>query len=162
MRAVSNSGPVIHLSWIDRLDLLGELFEEVLVPAAVRNEVLVASSDLLGVRAIGTAFASGQLKVRTVTNRGAVATLKGNVHGGESEAIVLMQEMRADLLLLDDREARLYAQARGLAISGTIGVLRLARERGLIETVAPTLGELRRLGFRISAALVQTIQREEE
>lgn len=38
MRVVSNAGPIIHLSWIDRLSLLPQLFEEVLVPVAVRDE----------------------------------------------------------------------------------------------------------------------------
>jgi predicted nucleic acid-binding protein len=40
VRAVSNAGPIIHRSWIDRLDLLAAPFEEVLMPSAVREEVL--------------------------------------------------------------------------------------------------------------------------
>jgi predicted nucleic acid-binding protein len=42
VRAVSDAGPIIHLSWIGQLELLEGLFEEVLVPEAVRDEVLPA------------------------------------------------------------------------------------------------------------------------
>ena len=52
MRAVSNAGPIIHLSWIDLLDLLAALFEEVLVPVAVREEVLRAGPHVPGIQAI--------------------------------------------------------------------------------------------------------------
>ena len=142
MRAVSNAGPIIHLSWVGRLDLLGELFEEVLVPPAVRDEVLPAGSDLLGMPAIRAAFATEQLILHAISDRGAVAALEEHLHRGEAEAIVLTQEVRADLLLVDDKEARLHAQNRGLVISGTIGILRMTRERGLIQHVIPVLGEL--------------------
>ncbi len=63
MRAVANAGPLIHLSWIDELDLLPALFEEFLVPLAVRDEVLRASPDVPGVPALGAAFTSDWLTV---------------------------------------------------------------------------------------------------
>lgn len=63
MRAVSNAGPIIHPSWVDRLDPLTELFEEILVPAAVRDEVLRAGDDVLGVAAIRIAFEARQFTV---------------------------------------------------------------------------------------------------
>ena len=40
MRAVSDAGTLIHLSWIQQVDLLERIFEEVFVPPAVRDEVL--------------------------------------------------------------------------------------------------------------------------
>ncbi len=48
MRAVSDAGPLIHLSWIDQLALLDRLFEEVIVPPAVRDEVLASPAGTLG------------------------------------------------------------------------------------------------------------------
>lgn len=58
MRAVANAGPLIHLSWIGRLDLLPALFDEVLVPLAVQDEVLHAGPDVLGLAALRAAFAT--------------------------------------------------------------------------------------------------------
>ena len=58
VKAIASAGPLIHLSWIDQLDLLPCLFDAVLVPFAVRDEVLQASPDVPGVRALRAAFAS--------------------------------------------------------------------------------------------------------
>jgi len=161
VRAVTNAGPLIHLSWIESLDLLRVLFEEVVAPTAVRDEVFRPGSDVPGVAAIRGAFAAGSVVVRPVADRAAVARLLTELDRGEAEAIVLMREAGADVLLLDDRRARTHAQHEGLPISGTIGVLRLARDRGLVPAVAPLLDELRRRGFRIGADLVDQIGREE-
>lgn len=137
MRAVSNAGPVIHLSWIGRLALLRALFDEVLVPPVVHGEVLRAGPDVPGIQAIRDAFAAGWLRVQPITGAAAVLPLTAELDRGESEAIVLMREARADLLLLDDRRARAHAEREGLHITGTIGILQLARGRGLISAVAP-------------------------
>lgn len=161
MRAVANSGPLIHLSWIDRLDILGELFEEVLVPPAVRQGVLSAAPHVPGVTGLRVAFAAGRLKLQPVGDQGLVITLTTDLDRGESEAIALMNETGADVLLLDDRRARATAHDRGFPFTGTIGILKLARGRGLISSVVPMLHELRRRGFWISAELMEEIGREE-
>lgn len=116
MKAVTNAGPLIHLSW-------------------------------LNVQAIADSSAMTQLMV--------------DLDRGESEAIVLMRETRADILLLDERRARELAQREGLPIIGTIGILRTARNRALIPAVTPLLEDLRRRGFRVSTDLVEQIRREE-
>jgi uncharacterized protein len=162
VRAVSNAGPIIHLSWIDRLDLLAALFEEVFVPVAVREEVLRAGPQVPGIQAIRDAFASGWLRVQPVLDSAAVLRLTAELDRGESEAIVLMRETQAGLLLLDERRARARAGREGLRLIGTIGILQQARDRGLVQAVTPLLGDLRRNGFRVSAELVEQVEREEE
>ncbi len=62
MRAVSDAGPLIHLCWNDRLDVLEGLFEAVLVPPAVQQEVLLAGLQIMGVAALRAAFVDGLLK----------------------------------------------------------------------------------------------------
>ena len=161
MRAVSEAGPLIALSWIDRLDLLGQLFDEVVVPHGVQEEVLRARVGVPRVEALRAAFAAGSFQVRAVEDQVAVAALSAVYGQGESEAIVLMAEEQADLLLLDDRRARQEAERRGLPVTGTIGILREARERGLITAAYPVVIQLRGLGFRVSPGLLDRIQREE-
>lgn len=56
----------------------------------------------------------------------------GNLHRGELEAIVLAQETKADLILLDDLLARNKAKRSGLNVMGTVGVLKLANSKGLL------------------------------
>lgn len=95
MRAVSDAGPLIRLSWLDQLELLAHLFDEALVPGAVREEVLRAGSGVLGIASLHTAFAAGQVRVREVIDTAAVAALTATLHRGEAEAIVLMRGDRA-------------------------------------------------------------------
>jgi len=161
MRIVSNAGPLIHLSWIGRLNLLQQLFDELIVPNRVKEEVLQADDDVPGVSELLAAFASGWIHVHLVESREDVEVLERILDAGESEAIVLANEIQADLLLLDDRRARREAERQGVPISGTVGVLRRGRDQQLIPAVLPVLNELRKLGFRASEALLQRIEQEE-
>ena len=162
MSAVSNSGPIIHLSWIGRLNLLRTFFDDAVVPVAVRDEVLRAGPQVPGITEIRGASAVGWLSVQPVSHTTAVAELRLGLDRGEAEAIVLMREIQAAVLLLDERQARARALREGLPIPCTLGILRSARTSGLIPTVEPVLEELRRGGFRVSAALVEEIRREEQ
>lgn len=161
MRVVTDAGPLIHISWIDRLDLFPLLFDKVVAPVAVRDEVLRADPDIPGSAALREAFAAGWLTVQPVGDKANVDLLRATLDRGEAEAIVLMRETKADLILLDERRARRYATQQGLSLTGTVGVLRTARDRGLIPAVLPSLVELRRRGFRISAEMEERIRREE-
>jgi predicted nucleic acid-binding protein len=80
---------------------------------------------------------------------------------GEAAALELMRQLRADIVLLDDRRARIEAERLGMPMTGTVGLLKQARERGVIPSVIPILTELRRLGFWCSDALLERMQREE-
>jgi predicted nucleic acid-binding protein len=161
MKVVSNAGPLIHLSWIGQLDLLQQLYNEFIVPARVREEVLQADEDVPGVSELRSAFATGWIHVHLVESRKDVEALESFLDAGESEAIVLAREAQADIVLLDDRRARREAERQGFPISGTVGILQSARDRALIPAVLPLLIELRSLGFRSSEALLEQIRREE-
>jgi predicted nucleic acid-binding protein len=76
------------------------------------------------------------------------------VHAGEAGCLVLAMENPGSLLLLDDLQARALATANGLPFTGTLGLLAEAKARGLVEAVAPLLGELREAArFWISSEL---------
>jgi predicted nucleic acid-binding protein len=107
------------------------------------------------------AFAADQFFVQRVVDLAAVEALTASLDRGESEALILMREVQADLLLMDDRRARLEALRQGYSLMGTVGILRIARSRELIPSAAALLEELRELGFRLSTALLELVQQEE-
>ena len=69
--------------------------------------------------------------------------LAGGLHRGEAEAIALAVERRADRLLIDERQGRLTAEALGVPVVGSVGVLIAAKVRGDIAAIAPLLLALR-------------------
>jgi predicted nucleic acid-binding protein len=71
----------------------------------------------------------------------------------EREAIQLAQEQHADLLLIDERRGRAEALRRGLATTGTLGVLLAAAERGLVDAVSAYNRLMRETNFRATPAL---------
>lgn len=79
---------------------------------------------------------------------------------GEAEAIVLAESLGADLLLCDDKEARGMARLRGVQVVGTLGVLKEASHRGLID-LSNALGKLQQTSFRVAGTLLESILEED-
>lgn len=146
---VSNTTPLIALAWLERLDLLPRLFGRIHIPLAVRNEIQHDPE------AVGAAELSAApwLVVTPVADSLAVELLLDQLDVGESEAIVLAHELRAGLLLMDERRGRRRAMQSSLTVAGTLAVLIQARQQGLVESLQPLLKRLRELPFHMSEAL---------
>jgi hypothetical protein len=147
---VSNTGPLIALASIDQFELLHQLFEIVYIPPAVRAEIL----DQHTLHAITTA---DWIVVCAAQDKIAVQLLKENLDAGESEALILARERNAEMLLIDERAARRKAATLELTTIGTLGVLLMARDRGLLPTIKPLLMDLRRADFYMSEELYNQV-----
>lgn len=155
MIVASDASPIIALSAIGQLSLLSKLYEGILIPQHVYNEIITPDSDLPGKIEIQN---SNWIKVVSVTNRILVQALEIELDRGEAEAIVLALEQDADLLLVDERRGRLIARRLNLKVVGVIGILVEAKTKGYIKTLAPLLERLQLgAGFRLSDALVKRV-----
>jgi len=155
---VSNTSPIIDLACIGRLGLLPALFGEIAIPEAVFHEITVADPDAPGASEVQTA---AWVRRYAVVNQPLVASLRLELDPGEAEAIACAVEADAKLLLIDERRGRLVAVRLGLATTGLIGVLLLARKKGWIESLRPLLDDLRRVaGFWIGDALYARVLRD--
>ncbi len=76
-----------------------------------------------------------------------------SLDAGESEAIGLALELEARYVLLDDRRGRFVARELGLPVTGTLGILRLAKRRGLVTAIRPHIEALAAVGFHMSPTL---------
>ena len=122
MIVVSDTTPLISLLKISRLDLLEKLFGEVLIPSAVFNELTTDERFQLEANQIRQ---EKFIVVKEVNNLESVSILKRatGLDQGESEAIVLTDELNAELLLMDEAKGRNVSSQMGLQIMGTIGIL---------------------------------------
>ena len=127
MIVVSDTTPLISLLKINQLDLLEKLFGEVLIPEAVFNELTVDERFQLEAQLIRQ---KEFIAVKPVNNLESVSILKRatGLDQGESEAIVLTDELKADLILMDEAKGRKVSAQMGFQIMGTIGILMAAYE----------------------------------
>lgn len=151
MIIVADAGPLISLVRISRLELLAGLYDGVQIPRAVEREIMRRPPGF-------QAGLPSWIGVREVRDQRAVAALSGNLGAGESEAIVLAEELGLPLLI-DDGAGRVAARGRGIRITGTLGMLLEAKAGGLIGEVGPVIHQLRTAGFRADEALIERILR---
>lgn len=144
---------------IDEVPLMLKLFHSVVVPEAVIEEVMMPPARN-GQILLSHALDAGTVIRYQVRNRALVDSLLGTLHRGELEAIVSAQELNADYVLLDDRMARRCAQTMQLSTMGTMGILRTAKEHGLIPEIKTRLVRLINGNFRVSPVLYEEILRE--
>ena len=158
MIVVSNASPLIALSKIKKFHLLKELFSEVKIPEAVYREVVVHGKGQTGAKEVRTA-SERFIHVISVRDTLAVEVLLSELHYGEAESIILAKEIEADLLLLDDDRAKVKAKSLGLSAHGTLGLLLMAHERGLIKNIKQSLYELREKGFWVRDEIIEVVVR---
>jgi hypothetical protein len=146
---VCNTGPLIALAEIGQFLLLRALYGEITIPPAVRAE----ARDPTVSAALDAALAAGWLKIIAPRDPLAVQILRRELDPGESEALIVAKENGAELVIVDDLDARRMAQALGLTFVGTLGVLLTAKLNNHIPTVKPLMERLRLSDFRMSTEL---------
>ena len=139
MIIVSDTTPISELAKVNNLDLLPKLFGKVTITQGVFDELQVGEHP-----AAKLVQNLSWLEVATVDNQQVVK---------ESEAIALAEEIGASQLLIDEKAARKVAMARKLPLIGTVGVLLLAKRRGVLASVKDVLDEMQAQGMRISDRL---------
>lgn len=149
MIIISDSSPLVVLVNLGRTDLLPTLFGRVLIPPEVHTE-LSSPKRPEAVRA----FAANPPKWLEVRAATAVEEIPG-LQPGEAAAISLAQELNADRIIIDEAKGRKEAAGRNLRVVGTLGVLEIAAERGLVD-LAQVFAELKETDFWVSAKLLDT------
>jgi hypothetical protein len=149
---VCNTGPLIALSLIKRVDILRSLFDVIAIPEEVRREVLQGKT------------AGGELATWTQPEWISVLSLskpidpllKTLLHSGEAAVVSLAQELRANFVLLDERKARKIARTvYGLEVIGSARVLVEAKRRALIDNVGDAVKRMRDGGYWISDSVLK-------
>ena len=140
MIVISDTSPIINLAIIDKLDLLPQLFNTIVIPEAVFNEIVIIGKGLPGSDIIENAK---WVEVKTCNNRIFINSLLDYVQIGEAEALTLALELQADTIIVDEAAARNLAEQFGLNFTGLLGILIKAKEHGLIPSVKPLMDALR-------------------
>lgn len=142
MIVVSDSSPITNLIQIGQESLLEALFKSVVIPPSVQSELHKTHASL-------PLF----IQVSAPTDNAFVIHLQKELDAGEAEAIALAKELKADLILIDERLGRAVVEREGFRFTGLLGVLIEAKKRGLISAITPLITDLEAIaGFRLSKA----------
>ncbi len=160
MVVVSNTSPILNLAIINRLNLLREQFRKIYIPLAVITELRVAE-NLPGSEQVRAGIHKGWLRVEKIKKLSTINIIKRDLDIGEAEAIALALELKADWILLDEREARKTAKNLGLSVTGVLGILLKARRQGKVTSFSDEVAELRKkAGFHIKEKFLKTLLEE--
>ena len=156
MTVLSDSSPLITLAKTGFLDLLPQLFKAVTITPEVYAEVVVSGAGLAGASQISAATWI-QVKPAQKQANLAAAQQRFGLGIGELSIIMLGQEVKADVLLIDDMKARKLAQEEGLAVLGCVGVLHDAFSLKLIPDLSAAYRQLVVSGAYVDRVLMQNI-----
>lgn len=154
-KVIINSTPLIALCKAGRLELLKAMYGEVTIPDAVFREV-TEKSDSVQQSLVEN---SDWIHVGHISEDADRKMYKAKLHAGEVEVMILAQETNADLVVIDDLEARKTADYLGLTLTGTIGILLKAKQLGHLSQVMPVIKEMERQHIYFSEALLAKIKR---
>ncbi len=154
MKIISDSGPLINLAKVGQFALLQEVFQRIIIPMEVYEEVVVRGEGRPGASETRAAtwIVRRRLRRLDVAN-----VLAAELDRGEAAAIALALQEKADYLLIDERAGRRFARQSGLKIKGTLGILIEGVRRELITDLQPILDEMIAEGTWIDSATYEQV-----
>jgi len=140
---ISDTSCLIALSNIGLLDILKDLYQEIIITKDVQNEFGKNLPEWI--------------IVSEVKNKETQAEIEKLLDKGEASSIALALEIKNSILIIDEVKGRNVAKSFNLDIIGTIGVLLLANKKGLIKDVISVILKMVNRGFRLSDKLIDKL-----
>jgi predicted nucleic acid-binding protein len=152
MILIADSSALIALAVCDSLPILEKIFKEVKVPQAVFDEVIKKSKKQAEI--LEEYLCNKVIKVDLGKH---IIIKDGTLEKGELEAMALYKDLVADRLLIDDKRARKIAELNGINTIGSLGVLLLAKEKGVLTEIKSKIEIIRRTDIFFSEELLEHI-----
>lgn len=151
-KIISNTTPILSLLKINKLEILKELYGQVIIPNAVYQEIEegrhkeyykdLTKIDWLIIK-----------RIKDESSRDYFVDLDD----GEAEVLILAKELNADLVILDEILGRRYAKVLKYKLTGTLGVLLKSKEKGIIKSLKLLLTELTEKGTWLNPKLIKEV-----
>ena len=142
---ICNTSPIQYLHQVNFLHIMRELYGLITIPEGVLTELDagrmagIALPDVKSVSWVSVQYVREPTLLQMVSDLGI----------GEKQVLALALEKPGSIAILDDLMARRYASFLGIRFTGTLSILLKAKEKGLVQTVAPVLDQLEALQFRL-------------
>ena len=149
---VADTGPLVILAKIDHLHLLAQRYQQIKIPETVLQEAtaLAYREDSKSI----VQFAAQHVEVSRDIIRTVTDYLDFGLDEGETQAILLAGKLGCPVLL-DEKRGRAVARRSEVAVLGTVGLLLVAKQEGLIEAISPLLDQMLAHEYRLSVTLIE-------
>ena len=148
-KIISNTTPILSLLKINKLTLLRELYGKVTIPNAVFQEIENGKEK----QYYQDLTLLSWIEIAEINNPDSRVYFT-DLDSGEAEVLILAREQNADLVIMDEIMGRRFAKQLEFNLTGTIGVLLKAKEKGLINSVSELLTELTEKGTWLNPKLI--------
>lgn len=135
-KVIVNTTPLIALCHVGQLELLKKIYGEIMIPQAVYRE-LSKKKESICKKQVDNAL--DWIHVEKIENQMAKSMFKTQLHDGEVEVMILAKEKNADIVIIDDANAKKHAKYLKLSVTGTLGVLIKAKRQGHISELKPVI-----------------------
>ncbi len=152
---IADTGPINYLILIGHINILPALFEKVILPAVVRDELKHRKAPPAVQHWIADPPSWAEVHQTAHVHDPSMETLDG----GEEDAIALTVELHADLILMDDRDGALIARGKGFRVAGTLGILSMAAEHRLIN-LSEAFERIKRTSFHYQQEIMDRLLAE--
>jgi predicted nucleic acid-binding protein len=146
---VADTSPMNYLIQVEQIDLLRQLYEKIIVPQAV----IVELSHHAAPAAVSAWALHCPGWIQISSAKAQPDPELARLGKGEQEAILIALELSVDRVLMDELKGRAEARKRGLSVTGTLGILMLAGEQGMIEPLSVYRRLMNETSFRVSPDL---------
>lgn len=153
---VVNTSPWIALSICNQIPLLEKLYTDVCIPLHVKEEIMAGGRESFGVYELETCE---WVRIEKVHDTEKIKLLY-ELEQGEAEVIILAREKGIQHVLIDEKVARLQAKVLGLNVIGTLGVLLMAKKKGLLNSIKPAIAKILENGIWIKDEIVVGILKD--
>jgi predicted nucleic acid-binding protein len=151
-KVISNTTPIITLLTISKLDLLQKIYGQIIIPKGVFDEIEQGKDKIFYTNLSKIDW----IKIIPIKDIEPLKYLH-ELDKGEAEVIVLANELNADLVIIDERLGREFAEYFNIKVTGTIGVLLKAKELGLIKMIKPILNQMLESGIWLNKTLIDKV-----
>ncbi|MDD6811034.1 MAG: DUF3368 domain-containing protein [Lachnospiraceae bacterium] len=151
-KVVVNTTPLIALSNVGQMEILKKLYGEIMIPEAVYRELSVKEESICK-KTVDCSL--DWIQVNKIKNQMAKSMYKTQLHDGEVEVMILAKEIEADVVIIDDANAKKHAKYLELPVTGTLGVLIKAKQEGYVDELKPILYQMVQNGIYISQSLIE-------
>jgi predicted nucleic acid-binding protein len=156
MIVVADTCPISYLILLGHLDLLHRFYERVVVPPAVWRELEDEGSPVI----VRSQLLEAPDWLEKRTPRQGLDPSLSFLDPGESEAIAVALELRADRVIIDETLGRQEARRLGLSVIGTLGVLRNAARANWLD-LPEVLSALQKTSFHVAPELIRSLLEED-